>query len=209
MRVGGRVRLLVERPLKHATIADLEKLVRTGGDPRILAAAHSELAQRTIPRARRLYRQLETTLRAKAGGGGPVAPRVERGSARKAGMECSTLPTSPHQTARKQIEALRHKLLDISNRNPLASFRHSERARGHVRIIDELPDLLLEKFEAGEKLTVIALPEPPDEPADEKSDEFLWRLRRLVRRTKLTSKLLRASGRTTSNHPRWSSMSAP
>jgi hypothetical protein len=35
-------------------------------------------------------------------------------------------PTLQQQTARKQIKILRQKLLDITNRNPLASFRHSD-----------------------------------------------------------------------------------
>jgi hypothetical protein len=163
---------LVERPLKHATIADIEKLVRTARDRRALAAAHAELAQRTTPRARRLYRQLETRLRTEVDADKPAALPAERGPVRKAGMERSTPPTPQQETARKQIEALRQKLLDPSKRNPLVSFRHSERARGHVRIIDELPDSLLEKLEAGNKLTFIALPEPPDQPGDERSDEF-------------------------------------
>jgi hypothetical protein len=161
---------LVERPLKHATIAEIEKLVRTVRDRSTIAAAHAELAQRTTPRARRLYRQLETVLGAAAAPGAPV---TEHRPAKEAAMESAPPLTPPQETARKQIEVLRQKLLDVSNRNPLASFRHSERARGHVRVIDELPDLLLEKLEAGENLSFVALPEPPDEPTDEKSDEFL------------------------------------
>jgi hypothetical protein len=105
-----------------------------------------------------------------------AVPSPQRRPVKVPGMGNVTSLTPPQETARKQIEALRQKLLDISNRNPLASFRHSERARGHVRVIDELPDLLLEKLEAGQKLNFVALPEPTDEPADEKSDEFLMAL---------------------------------
>jgi len=74
--------------------------------------------------------------------------------------------------ARVEIKELRWKLLDLSLRNPLISFRHSDRARTHIRVIDELPDQLLGKLISGKGLTFKPLPEPEDEPQDEKSDRF-------------------------------------
>lgn len=76
------------------------------------------------------------------------------------------------EAARKAIEKLRMNLLDISNRNKLISMKHSEKARTHVRVIDELPDQLMEKLEEGKPLAFKALPEPPNEPEDEKRDDF-------------------------------------
>ena len=72
----------------------------------------------------------------------------------------------------EKIKELRLRLLDLSNRNALLNFRHSEKALTHVRIIDELPDFLYGSLIEGEKLTFLPLPEPDDEPHDEKSEEF-------------------------------------
>ena len=74
---------------------------------------------------------------------------------------------------KKSIEELRKRLLDLSNRNRLLNFRFSDRSRTHVRVIDELPDVLYGKLIGGKRLTFAALPELQDEPQDEKSDEFL------------------------------------
>ena len=76
----------------------------------------------------------------------------------------------------QRLEGLRKQLLDLSNRNRLLSFRHSERARTHVRIIDELPDILFQRLRDGKRLRFKSLPEPEIEPRDEQSDEFLTAL---------------------------------
>jgi hypothetical protein len=74
---------------------------------------------------------------------------------------------------KKSTEELRKRLLDLSNRNRLLNFRFSDCSRTHVRVIDELPDILYSKLVDGKRLTVAALPEPQDEPQDETSQEFL------------------------------------
>lgn len=71
-----------------------------------------------------------------------------------------------------RLARLRDQLLDFSNRNRLISFKHSERARTHIRVIDELPDILFAKLCDGDKLTFLALPEPETEPPDENTPEF-------------------------------------
>lgn len=76
----------------------------------------------------------------------------------------------------QRLVGLREKLLDLSNRNRLLSFKHSDRSRTHIRIIDELPDVLFAKLRDGEKLTFEALPEPESKPLDEEADEFLLAL---------------------------------
>ena len=73
----------------------------------------------------------------------------------------------------QRLEGLRRNLLDLSNRNRLLSFKHSERARTHIRIIDELPDILYERLRDGHRLPFKALPEPETEPPEERSDLFL------------------------------------
>jgi len=80
------------------------------------------------------------------------------------------------EVAESAIRSLRMKLLDLSARNRLLNFKHSDRARGHIRVIDELPDVLMEKLLAGRNLRFCALPEPEDEPKDEDADVFLMAL---------------------------------
>jgi hypothetical protein len=70
------------------------------------------------------------------------------------------------------VRKLRTKLLDLTTRNPLLNFRHAARSRRFVRVIDEIPDLLFTRFEAGDPLRFKAIPDPDDEPADEKTIEF-------------------------------------
>jgi len=70
------------------------------------------------------------------------------------------------------IEKYRSRLLDTSNRNKLISFDHGERSRQHIRVIDELPDFLYNKFLDGRKLTFKALPQADETPRDENTPEF-------------------------------------
>ncbi len=76
----------------------------------------------------------------------------------------------------QRLEGLRQNLLDLSNRNRLLSFKHSDRARTHVRIIDELPDILFQRLRDGRRLQFKSLPEPEAEPPEERSDLFLMEL---------------------------------
>jgi hypothetical protein len=85
--------------------------------------------------------------------------------------------TSPEFTVRREMTArlisdLRGRLLDLTNKNRLLNFRFSERARTHVRIINEIPDVLYGKLIDGKKLTFIPLPDPEEELEDERSDDF-------------------------------------
>ena len=74
------------------------------------------------------------------------------------------------------IKKYRSKLLDTSRRNNLISFRHSERSRQHIRVIDELPDFLYGQFLANKTLIFKELPEEDQVPPDEKTPEFKRRL---------------------------------
>ena len=70
-----------------------------------------------------------------------------------------------------RIEKLRPKLLDLTRRNPLLSTKFSDRSHSHVRIVDELPQLLFEKM-AGGSMELIPLPTLEEEAKDEKTQEF-------------------------------------
>jgi hypothetical protein len=51
-----------------------------------------------------------------------------------------------------KVERMREALLDLTNRNQLLNFRHSERSRSHIRVIDEIPEVLFERLVAGTRL---------------------------------------------------------
>jgi very-short-patch-repair endonuclease len=74
--------------------------------------------------------------------------------------------------AHAKIEALRRKLLDLSLANRLLSFKHRDASRTHIRIIDELPEVVLSKLREEISLTFRAVPLPPAAPDDEDSDAF-------------------------------------
>jgi hypothetical protein len=65
--------------------------------------------------------------------------------------------------ARKGLEQVRLRLLDLTNRNRLLNFRHPRRAS--VRVIDELPDQLFGRLVDGE--TFVFKPVPKPTSADE------------------------------------------
>jgi hypothetical protein len=70
------------------------------------------------------------------------------------------------------IEKLRAKLLDLSMSNRLLNFKHSEKSKTHIRIIDEIPEVLFDKLEERKALQFDWIEEPDFEPADEKNTEF-------------------------------------
>jgi len=77
--------------------------------------------------------------------------------------------------ATRTIAVLRQKLLDLSKHNRLLNFNHNPQARGHIRIIDEIPEFLLKEIEKGKSFGFKALPrqsEGSQNPKDEETDEF-------------------------------------
>ena len=80
------------------------------------------------------------------------------------------------ENVKKTLEDLRLKLLDLTGRNPLISFKHRERNRNQVRLIDEIIDILYEKLNGGKSLEFLALPDPDNDPKDEKTEKFLFEL---------------------------------
>lgn len=76
------------------------------------------------------------------------------------------------------VRRYRSTLLDLSSRDPLVNFRHSERSRSHIRVVDEIPELLFSKLEAGRELAFETAPDPVLIPHDELTADFGAGLRR-------------------------------
>jgi len=71
------------------------------------------------------------------------------------------------------IERLRAKLLDLSMANRLLNFKHSDKSRNHVRVIEEIPEFLFEKLDEGKALAFNWIEEPDFEPPEERTAEFV------------------------------------
>lgn len=70
-----------------------------------------------------------------------------------------------------RIDKLRPKLLDMTRRNPLISTKFSDRSNSLIRVVDEVPELLLEAISSGE-MRIISLPDLGTNPKDENTREF-------------------------------------
>jgi hypothetical protein len=87
-------------------------------------------------------------------------------------MEQATNQANTAYFVRQAIQQYRTKLLDLTNRNPLINFRHSERSRSHIRIVDAVPERLFTRLINGDQLSFEALPDPELIPNDEKTPVF-------------------------------------
>ncbi len=180
-----------ERPLRAANITRLRLIYREcESDARILEELRDELRRRRTSSARELLdavqrrlKKVIATQRDDMSEGNPKVDNtqnpVEVGNDR-AGPAGRVL--SPREAAaQKRIEDLRMRLLDLSNGNRLLNYKFSNRSRRQVRLVDELPDKLIDKLKEGKRLIFKSLPELDDEPEDEKSDEFLLALEQAKR----------------------------
>src|SRR3984893_2471306 len=71
----------------------------------------------------------------------------------------------------------RERLLDLSLRNPMLSFKHRATSKRQLQIVDAVPDQIYRKLVAdGLSLELRSLPDPEDIPDDERNSEFLAEL---------------------------------
>lgn len=73
----------------------------------------------------------------------------------------------------KQIEDCRNRLLDLSMKNSLINFKHSDKLRNQISIVNININFLYSELVVKKKVfTINPLPEKPDEPEDEQTKEF-------------------------------------
>ena len=83
------------------------------------------------------------------------------------------IPAEKLDISRRRVADLRERLLDLTTRNRLLNYKHSDRSRTHVRVIDELPDVLYKKLQEGRSMAFKPLPQPDeDPPKDERTEAF-------------------------------------
>jgi Protein of unknown function (DUF4011) len=76
------------------------------------------------------------------------------------------------EMVREGVRKARDKLIDLSMRNGMLNFRHSETSARHVRIVDENLEFLVQTLASGESLHIISLPPVEQIPRDEDTDAF-------------------------------------
>jgi hypothetical protein len=172
-----------ERPLRSANITRLRVIYRDcKSEVRILEELKDELKKRRTESARELLATVQWQLDRIAAtpdddvnGGRPIAndARVSDDLKDNTKGPSGRVLTPRETAAQKRIADLRMRLLDLSNGNRLLNYKFSNRSRRLVRLIDELPNELIDKLKEGKRLVFKSLPEPGDEPEDEKSDAFL------------------------------------
>ena len=180
-----------ERPLQSANITRLRVIYRDSkSDARILEGLRAELQRRRTRSARELLAIVQQQLdritaaqRDEMREGKTIADDAHVADDASGNTEgpIRRILNSREAAAQKRIADLRMRLLDLSNSNRLLNYKFSNRSRRQVRLVDELPDKLIDKLKGGKRLTFKSLPEPDDEPEDEKSDEFLLALEQAKR----------------------------
>jgi hypothetical protein len=75
------------------------------------------------------------------------------------------------------IEEMRTRLLDLSMMNRLLNYKPSDRSKQHIRIVDEVPRVLVDKLQGKSKLIFEPVPMPEIEPEDEQTETFQARLK--------------------------------
>jgi len=77
--------------------------------------------------------------------------------------------------AKESIAKLRDKILSGSttNRNKLINFKHQDKKRDQVRVVDEVIDQIYNDLSNGKSFTFASLPEEEKEPKDEQTQIFL------------------------------------
>lgn len=69
------------------------------------------------------------------------------------------------------LDKMKDRLLDLTRRNPLISTRFSERSHSHIRVVDELPEVIFEKIVNG-SMIFQPLPSIDDPLPDELTNKF-------------------------------------
>jgi len=76
------------------------------------------------------------------------------------------------ELVKQKIQNLRPKLLDLSRRNPLIATKLGPRSNSHIRVVDELPDILFYKLNNRQEMRLVPLPAIDDDPRDEETRAF-------------------------------------
>lgn len=142
-------------------------------DPGLLRAIGRPVVTKKSGRRDNLRRRLESRLRdlERAAPPSSTSHSIDSGPGKPATMNEQGLSPELRSHTEQAVAQLRAKLIDLSRRSPLISFKHGGRAASLLRIVDERPDLVyasLAKGAAGFE----PLPGEDTTPKDEATDDF-------------------------------------
>ena len=165
------------RPFLSASITRLRVIFREStSDAGVLEELRDELKRRRTTSAKELLLIVEKEL---DGLSKQISLIGEDETPPSGKGETATMPrvlSRREAIAQKRIAELRMRLLDLSNSNRLLNYKFSSHSRRFTRLVDELPEQMVAKLKEGKRLVFKSLPEPGDDPDDEKSDAFLLAL---------------------------------
>jgi very-short-patch-repair endonuclease len=172
----------LKRPFFKKSIEELQAMVDGPNPP--LREVRRELAARSTRKSRELLNRIERTLKANQDRGmtkedTTISDKTPEAKSQPdqddGGTHLSHLDPDDPRTlyADSQIARLRQRLLDLSKRNTLLNYRFTDRARGQLRIIDEVPDRVYTRLQNADQMWFKALEQPKDEPEDERTDRFI------------------------------------
>jgi hypothetical protein len=81
------------------------------------------------------------------------------------------------EMVRHGIQKAREKLIDLSLRNGMLNYRHSESSSRHVRVVHQLPSAVVECLASEKSIDLVPLPPVETIPRDEDTDVFREALR--------------------------------
>src|SRR5712692_3140665 len=102
-----------------------------------------------------------------------------RGKASPAGhpVGVSEADSAIAEMVKQGILKAREKLIDLSLRNGMLQYRHSESSSRHVRVVNELPGTVVDCLASKKSIDLIPLPPVETIPRDESTDPFRPALR--------------------------------
>ena len=166
-RLGELVtELCMPRPFKTSTSQELRSsFEQSKTSAELLGILRDELHLRSTSAARDLLAEVDAAHAA-------LQPHLPHSGA--PGLPLVPLsPESPQaKAAAIKIAELRQQLLDLSNRNRLLNFKHTPNSGRYVRVVDESAPNLFDQVLADAKIELVPIPDPPDEPDDESTDDF-------------------------------------
>lgn len=77
-----------------------------------------------------------------------------------------------HELVRSGILKAREKLIDLTLKNPMLNYRHSETSRRQIRLVDEKLEFLAAVITNGQPLQIAPVPPVQSVPPDEDTEEF-------------------------------------
>ncbi len=80
----------------------------------------------------------------------------------------------PRREAVEEVNRLREKLLDLSKRNKLLNFQPSDRSRTHIRVIDEVPEVLYQRLLDGKDFKIRPIQRPDGLVVHGTAPEITW-----------------------------------